>query len=315
MNFFTKDGFNMGQYYKETYGSGENLITLAKNGNVTAQADLGAVYSEGVEGFVEKDSEKAIGWLSTAIDNGHVLPFTLSKLGELLDRKGTLQCQRKAYEMYHRAAKLGSNEAQLNLAEMYRCGVKGVVNEDIKEAFEWYKKAADESTVDVNTELGAIGRLFAGTMKKMGNALGGARQKALTLLYRYYLEGDCPEGRPQPTIAVYYLTRAAELGDTEAQLRLGQIYLSGSCEQIKDVRKARRWLEKAAASGDVMAKQVCTCSLWWLIISGYFHCSSNGLYNPSQSILVQQLPRLAQLCCKLKVVQCLVHSKDKLRNG
>ena len=61
MNFFTKDGFNMGQYYKEKYGSGENLITLAKNGDVTAQADLGAVYSEGVVDFVEKDSEKAIG--------------------------------------------------------------------------------------------------------------------------------------------------------------------------------------------------------------------------------------------------------------
>ncbi|KAL9957644.1 hypothetical protein ACROYT_G034566 [Oculina patagonica] len=256
MDFFTKADLNVEKHYKESYGSVENLITLAKNGNITAQGDLGMAYAEGVEDFVTKDSEKAIGWLNSAVENGYVLPFILAKLGELLDRKGTPHYQQKAYEMYHRAAKMGSTEAQLNLAEMYRCGVEEVVNEDIKEAFEWYKKAADESTVGDNTELGAIGRLFAGTMKKMGNALGSARQKALVLLYKYYLKGDCPEGRPQPTKAVYYLTRAAELGDTEAQLKLGQIYLTGSCEQIKDVRKARRWLEKASAGGDVMAKQL-----------------------------------------------------------
>lgn len=256
MNFPTKGGLNVEQHYKELYGSIEHLIAEAKNGNTTAQADLGVAYSEGVENFVAKDSEKAIGWLNTARENGYNLPFVLAKLGELLDRKGTPQHRRKAYEMYHKAAELGCTDSQLNLAEMYRCGVEGVVNEDLKEAFKWYKKAADESSVDVNADLGGIGRLVAGTMKTMGNALVGTNKKALTLLYKYYLEGDCPEGRPQPTKAVHYLTRAAELGDTEAQRKLGEIYLSGSCEQIKDVKKARRWLGKASACGDAMAKQV-----------------------------------------------------------
>jgi len=75
-------------------------------------------------------------------------------------------------------------------------------------------------------------------------------------LYKYYLEGDCPEGRPQPAKAVYYLTRAAELGNTEAQLNLGEICLTGSCEQIKDLVKARRWLGKASANGNIRAKQL-----------------------------------------------------------
>ena len=256
MNFYPKDGVNMEKYYKDSYGSIERLISLAKNGNITAQAYLGAAYYQGVENFVEKDVEKAIGWLNSAVDNGCVLPFTLSTLGTLLDGKGTPHYQRKAYEMYHRAAKLGCAQSQLSLAEMYRWGVEGVVNEDIKEAFEWYKKAADESDFEASTDLGGVDRLVAGTMKTMGNPLGGARKKALTLLHKYYLDGNCPEGRPQPTKAVHYLTRAAELGDTEAQLKLGQIYLTGSCEQIKDVKKAKRWLGKAAASGDVMASQV-----------------------------------------------------------
>ena len=266
MNFYPKADLNVEKFYKDSYGSIESLISLAKNGNIKAQAELGAAYSEGVENFVEKDVEKAIGWLGTAVDNGYVLPFIFARLGALLDGKGTPHHQAKAYEMYHRAAKLGCAQSQLNLAEMYRCGVEGVVNEDIKEAFEWYKKAADESEAEASADLGEVDRLVAGTMKKVGNALGGGgeRKQALTLLHKCYLDGDCPEGRPQPTKAVYYLTRAAELGDTEAQRKLGEIYLIGSCEQIKDVEKAKRWLGKAATSGDVMANQVSSYS-WELL--------------------------------------------------
>ena len=268
MNCYPDAGVNMEKYYRDSYGSIENLISLAKNGNITAQADLGKAYSQGVDNFVEKDVERAIGWLNTAVDNGCVLPFILTRLATLLDGKGTPHYQRKAYEVYHRAAKLGCAQSQLYLAEMYRCGVEGVVNKDIKEAFEWYKKAADESESEAATDLRGVGRLVAGTMKTMGNAVGGgARKKALTLLHKYYLDGDCPEGRPQPTKAVYYLTRAAELGDTEAQLKLGEVYMTGSCEQIKDVKKAKRWLGKAAASGDVMANQV-SSSLGAIVAGG-----------------------------------------------
>ena len=257
MDLFTKGDFTVQKHYKELYGSVENLITQAKNGNTSAQADLGFAYCDGLADFVEKDSEKAIGWLDTAVENGYISPSVCGKLGELLDLKGTPHHQRKAYKMYHTAAQFGCPNSQINLAEMYRCGVKGVVNEDIKEAFKWYKNAAGETTYDGNTELGAIGRLFAGTMNSMGNAIFGPfRQKALTFLYKYYLEGDCPEGRPQPTKAVHYLTRAAELGNTKAQLRLGEIYLNGSCEQMKDLKKAKRWLDKAARGDDVRAKEV-----------------------------------------------------------
>ena len=244
------------QFCIETYGAIENLITKARNGNITAQADLGLAYSEGCGDLLPKDNDKAIGWLSTAVESGYEFPFVLGKLGELLDQKGTPLHRRKAFEMYHRAARLGCSSSQLNLAEIYRCGVEGVVNEDLNEAFKWYKKAAGEESLEVDSDLGVFGRLCVGTTKKVENLVGGPKQRALVFLYKYYLEGDCPEGRPQPTKAVYYLTRAAELGDTEAQLNLGQIYRTGSCEQIKDVAKAKRWLGKASSSGDERAKQV-----------------------------------------------------------
>lgn len=240
------------KYYIAKYGSIEKLIDKAKNGEIHAQADLGWAYSEGFGDLLPQDDDKAIGWLSTAIDKGYELPHTLGKLGELLDRKGTIRHQQKAYEMYHRAAKLGCRSSQLNLAEMYRCGVEGVVNKDLKEAFKWYKMAADESASDY--ALGStVQKLLAGTMKKLGN---DSKLRSLKCLYKYYLEGECPEGRPQPTKAIHYLTRAAEIGDTEAQRNLGQIYLNGICEQIKNISKARRWLNKASTKGDAEAKQV-----------------------------------------------------------
>ena len=125
---------------------------------------------------------------------------------------------------------------------MYRCGVEGVVNEDLSEAFEWYKIAAGEDPSNsCSSDLGEVGKLLAGTMKRIETGMGDEQKKlALLCLYNNYLAGDCPEGRPQPTKAIYYLTRTAELGDTEAQLELGLVYLHGSCEQLKDVARAKR---------------------------------------------------------------------------
>ena len=257
MNFSTSEDLTFQQYYTDKYGSIENLIGKAKNGEIVAQADLGIVYSEGFGDVLLKDDDKAIGWLNTAVENGNEFPTVLAKLGELLDRKGTPLYQRKAYEMYLRAAKLGLANSQFNLAEMYRCGVNGVVNKDIKEAFKWYKKAADEDMSGGENDAKKPGTSLAGTMRKFGNTVDRTKYKALGFLYECYLEGDCPEGKPQPTKAVYYLTRAAEQGDTEAQLKLGQIYMNGSCDQGKDISRAKRWLRKAAASGDERAKEVC----------------------------------------------------------
>ena len=98
--------------------------------------------------------------------------------------------------------------------------------------------------------------LFGNMLRRMQNAIGGEKKTALKLLFLNYVDGDCPEGQPQPTKAVYYLTRAAEQGDTEAQVILGEIYLTGGCEQLIDLPRARRWLNKASDKGDLRAKEV-----------------------------------------------------------
>ena len=261
MNFSTSEDLDFQRYCIATYGSIGNLIHKAKKGEIDAQVHLGCAYSEGFGDILPQDDDKAIGWLNTAVENGCESPDVLGKLGELLGQTGSLPCQRKAYELCLRAARLGYASSQINLAEMYHFGVEGVVSKDLKEAFKWLKKAADEDLSDeseVRTDL--FGGVYANTLRKMQNAIGGEKQMALKLLFLNYDAGDCPEGRPQPSKAVYYLTKAAELGDTEAQVILGDIYLNGRCEQLRDVSRARRWLSKASDKGDTWAKKVIICS-------------------------------------------------------
>ena len=256
MSFFAPEDLEFQRYCTETYGTIENFIDKAKNGEIVAQADLGIAYSEGFGDLLTQDNDEAIVWLNTAVENGYESPDVLGKLGELLELKGTVPWQRKAYEMYRRAARLGYTNSQINLAEMYRCGVEGVVSKDLEESFKWLKKAADEDLSDAEVRTNFFGGLYANTLRKMHKAIDGERQRALKLLYLYYVAGDCPEGRPQPTKAVYYLTRAAEQGDAEAQVILGEIYLTGGCEQLIDVPRARRWFSKASDKGDLRAKEV-----------------------------------------------------------
>ena len=84
MKFFKAEDFDLKNYFKESYGSVDFLIARAKKGEVSCQIHLGTAYSRGIEGFVEKDTEKAIGWLDTAVQNGCTLSSVMQELGQLL---------------------------------------------------------------------------------------------------------------------------------------------------------------------------------------------------------------------------------------
>ena len=97
MNFRIPNDLTFQKYCVEKYGSFQILIDRAKNGEIHAQADLGWAYSKGFGDLLPQDNDKAIGLLSTAVDKGYELPSVLGKLGELLDLKGTIGHQQKAY--------------------------------------------------------------------------------------------------------------------------------------------------------------------------------------------------------------------------
>ena len=110
MKFFKAKDFDLKNYFKESYGSVNFLIARAKKGEVFCQIHLGTAYSRGIEGFVERDT-KAIDWLDTAVQNGCTVPSVMQELGQLLDFTGEPHNQRKAYDLYHKAARLGSTSA------------------------------------------------------------------------------------------------------------------------------------------------------------------------------------------------------------
>jgi TPR repeat protein len=239
------------------YNSVESLKEKAGFGqDWQAQAHLGMAYQHGIpELNIDKDFDSAIGWYESSIQNGNCDSLDITDLGTLLDNKGTVTHQRRAYELYMQTVNLGSVRAELNLAEMYRCGVKGVVDKDLEEAFTWYRRAAGEGLFNDEYEDRSFpSACLKGTMR---NADIDSKFTALRSLHKYYMSGDCPERKPQPIKALYYLKKAAELGDTEAQKDLGLSYLTGESGQPKDLDKAKRWLGKAANGGDQEAKEVC----------------------------------------------------------
>ena len=89
--------------------------------------------------------------------------------------------------------------------------------------------------------------------------------RALYQLFMQYLSGECPELKPQLGKALYYLTRAAELGDLESQRELGRFHMLGMWNLgYTDLGKAERWLEKAANKGDPESHKVLNyCILDW----------------------------------------------------
>ncbi|KXJ29605.1 uncharacterized protein LOC110244884 [Exaiptasia diaphana] len=243
---------------ENTYGSFEGLTVKAREqGNWKAKFDLSLAYKVGIpELNVEKDKDKQMGWLESSIDEGNVKPAAVHELGTLYDIKGTVSHQRKAHELYHKAAKCGVVEAELTLAQSYMYGVEGVVDMDVEEAFKWYRKAADEDqTVNVvpDEDISDYALMMTGTSRKLSVDM---KMKVLAILYEHYIAGDCPEGEPQPLKAIHYLKKAAEVGHRESQTKLGQTYLTGVQGVPKDLKKAKRWLGKAAKNGCTEAKEI-----------------------------------------------------------
>jgi TPR repeat protein len=250
--------FNFRDHVLSRYGSIENLKEKANHGqDWEAQALLSSAYKDGIpELNIEKDLDIAMNLLESSFENGNYYVIDQFQLASLHDLKGSVPHQRRAHELYLKAARLGEIHAELHLAEMYRCGVMGVVDIDLEEAFTWYRRAAGEEPQAYDDQ-----SFLHSTYHIQGNLRNMSIEfkfHALKCLHKYYMSGDCPEGKPQPLKALYYLKKAAELGDPEAQKDLGLCYLTGESGQPKDLDKAKRWLGKASNNGDQEAMKVCT---------------------------------------------------------
>lgn len=157
-------------------------------GNITAQVELGDLYSQysGSAVLVNQDIDEAIKWYSMAANKGNIdaqlnLGFIYS------DEDGWLDFS-KAIKWFGKAAEQGNARAQYELGAIY-CKENGV-EQDYEKAVKWFGKAAEQ-----------------------GNATA---QYNLGLMYEY---GKGVE--QDKAIANDWFHKAAENGHSAARIRLG----------------------------------------------------------------------------------------------
>jgi TPR repeat protein len=128
---------------------------------------------------------------------------------------GTKVDKQKAVELYQKAANLGNNAAQYNLALMYENG-EGV-DKEFNKAFELFKKSAEEGYSNGITRLGHCYQ----------NGVGTNINKHIA--FELYL-------------------KAANLGNVIAQYNLALMYETGD-GIAKDINKAIYWYKNSAEHG------------------------------------------------------------------
>ncbi|KAH3764274.1 sel1 repeat family protein [Pelomyxa schiedti] len=193
---------------------------------VSSVTSLGLCYDAGVGG-VEKDNRKAVELYQRAADAGDTT--AMYNLAVCYDNgDGVEKDTQKAVTLYQRAADAGNTSAMCNLGVGYENGY----GKDIKKTVTLYKRAAD-----------------AGHATAMYN---------LAVCYEHGIGVDTDIG-----MAVTLWQRAADAGDSDAMFCLGVCYENGDALR-KDIHKAVILYQKAADAGNAKA-------MYWLGV-----CYENG---------------------------------------
>ena len=121
---------------------------------------------------------------------------------------GVNQDAGRAFQLYEHAAGLGSPDGMFNLFRLYTTG-KGVTA-DPRKARAWLEKAAAAGSAEAQKELAVIAR---GTYEAPGRDLAAAAFAAY--------------GKKDYATSVGLYRQAAELGNTDAAVALGQHYAQG----------------------------------------------------------------------------------------
>lgn len=232
--------FILGKIYEIGDGVNINYIEsafwyekAAYNNIVEAQVKLGDYFYDGIG--VEKDLEESIKWYSLALENGDESVYR--RLGELYYKKSLKDNEYfdDAIQYYKKSADKGNIESFFSLGYMYE-SVK-----NYSESVRWYRKAAEQ------------GHFYS-----------------QIAMYFSYGEGKGVDRDPNESF--YWLKKAAEQDQSNLKPNELQWYRSIQCSvgttyydgyvlgyKIKNFRKdknmAKLWWEKAAANGDLYAKE------------------------------------------------------------
>lgn len=178
--------------------------------------------------------------------------------------KGIERNYEKCAYWCEKAAKQNLPEAQYGLGILYEHG-QGV-DQDPNKAVEWIQKAAEQGLDSAQSQLGYY--YFSGTGVPQDS------QKAIYWLRKASLQNDSDamwllgmalvaqvafdDKKPDDTKskkdeAFQWFKKSAEAGNSKGQSLLGSAYYSGEFKD-KNIKLAKKWLQKAAEQGDETAK-------------------------------------------------------------
>lgn len=232
---FIKSMLRLGLMYLNGLGVEKNgpkavewFHRAAEKGSLDAMRALGQMYETG--SGVERSAAEAVTWYQKAAEAGD--PAGSTRLGDLYaEGTGVAQDEKKAMEWYLKAAEKGGAGAMYAISVLYDKG-RGVTASP-QDAVKWSVKAALNGLPLAQREMGKRYRSGRDVNKDTIVAqswftratLSGDAESALTVSDMLITgEGGLP---PDPKTAKSILTRAAELGMVEAQLKLAGYYEKG----------------------------------------------------------------------------------------
>lgn len=156
------------------------------------------------------------------------------------------------FKAYKHAADLNYPDAINNLADMYLKGE--YVEQDDVQAYELFKKAAENEVAESMYTMGYLYKMGRGTEKNAELSAYWFEQSALhgdvfalnKMGHQAFEEGNDTE-------ALEWYLKAAELDDVQGQYNVGFCYESGIGTEI-NVGKSKIWYKKAALQGDQLSK-------------------------------------------------------------
>lgn len=186
------------------------LRDAAEKGDADAQYKLCAAYQNGLG--VEKDAKQSMDWLKKAAEGGHTL-------------------------------------SQRTLGHYYVIGA-APLQQDRAEAEKWFRKAiagGDSTAQELLDKLKTTPDCMWDDLPTLTAKAKAGNAEACRALSTRYALGE--PGLPQDEkLALHWLKKAAEGGDSMAQHNLGAAYFNGT-GVAKDEKAASAWLKKAAEGG------------------------------------------------------------------
>jgi len=231
----------------------ETARVAAATNNPVAECFLARHYADGLG--VPRDYAKAVEYLRQAAGQGYAAAET--GLGSCYAHgEGVEQDYTEAIHWYRQAAAQGDALAQYCLGYAYAQG-KGVPK-NMKEAIAWWQKSAEQGQVYAQNALGQFyyyGEYPGDTNVNYAVATlwlhKAAEQNyapAMATLGYMYLYGVGVER--DPSQALQWNGRAADMGNAEAEDNLGQMYENGDGGLPHDLIQAYKWFWLSGQQGN-----------------------------------------------------------------